>query len=78
MIVQKFNHEKPIQLKNVFNKNAYVTTNERIKFKFSKTFYHQKIQERSISKKHSTCKKDMNPILLNIQGGTFLGLRVPR
>ena len=34
--VTKFNNEKSIQLKKVFNKNA--TTNEQMKFKFSKIF----------------------------------------
>lgn len=34
--VAKFDAEKLTQLKNMFNKNAYATTNEYMKFKFSK------------------------------------------
>ena len=40
--VAKFDAEKLTQLKNMFNKNAYATTNEYMKFKFSKTFNLQK------------------------------------
>ena len=58
--VAKFNTEKSIQLKNAFNKNVYATTNEWIKFKFSKIFNLQKTfnpKKHSKQEKYSTYKK---------------------